>query len=112
MSPPVDEISDGCDEPEDGVGQNDPHGVLHSLNVAVALRVLLDVHLHVPSTSQLRLSMQVTGTLTLPKRPKRAIHRMNSTRFQAHTRAKRRMKGKKYNSEVMAERPPTTSAKT
>lgn len=45
VAPPVAERADGGDQPEKGAGQNNPHCVLHSLDVRVAFRVLLDVHL-------------------------------------------------------------------
>lgn len=45
MSPPVGGGCQRADEPEEGVGQVDPDGVLHTLNATVALCVLLDVHL-------------------------------------------------------------------
>lgn len=45
VRPPVGGHANGADEPEDQVGQVDPDGVLHGLDVAVALGVLVDVHL-------------------------------------------------------------------
>lgn len=45
MAPPVDEVSDGRNEPENGVDQHHPDRILHSLDVAVAFGVLVDVHL-------------------------------------------------------------------
>lgn len=46
MSPPVDEAGDAGDEPEDGVDEDDPQGVLHPLYIAVAFGVLVEVHLY------------------------------------------------------------------
>lgn len=45
VRPPVGGHANGADEPEDQVGQVDPDGVLHGLDVAVALGVLVDIHL-------------------------------------------------------------------
>lgn len=44
MHPPVGGAGDGADEPQQHVGEVDPDGVLHALDIAVALGVLLDVH--------------------------------------------------------------------
>jgi len=51
MAPPIDEVSDGRNEPENGVDQHNPDGILHPLDVAIALGILVDVHLqtHGPS---------------------------------------------------------------
>lgn len=45
MSEPVGGGADKGEEPQDGVGEVDPDGVLHALDAAVALGVLIDVHL-------------------------------------------------------------------
>lgn len=45
MRPPVAEVGDGRDEPEQRVGEVYPHGPLHALDTAVALRVLVDEQL-------------------------------------------------------------------
>lgn len=45
MAPPINEISNRGDEPKDGVCQDYPDRVLHSLDIRIALRVLADVHL-------------------------------------------------------------------
>lgn len=44
MHPPVGGAGDGANEPQQHVGEVDPNGVLHALDVAVTLGVLLDVH--------------------------------------------------------------------
>lgn len=44
VHPPVGSAGDGADEPKQHIGEVDPDGVLHALNVAVALGVLFDVH--------------------------------------------------------------------
>lgn len=45
MSEPVGGGADKGEEPQDGVGEVDPDGVLHALDAAVALGILIDVHL-------------------------------------------------------------------
>lgn len=45
VCPPVGSHANGAQQPEDQVGQVDPDGVLHELDVTVALGVLVDVHL-------------------------------------------------------------------
>lgn len=42
---PVGCVADKGEEPQEGVGEVDPDGVLHTLHAAVALGVLIDVHL-------------------------------------------------------------------
>lgn len=44
VHPPVGQVGDEADEPEDGVGKDDPDGAPHAHNVVVALWVLIDVH--------------------------------------------------------------------
>ncbi len=44
VRPPVAEGGEGGDEPQQGAGEVDPDGVLHALDVGVALGVLVDVH--------------------------------------------------------------------
>ena len=43
--PPVARHAHGGDEPEEHVGQVDPHGAPHALDAAVAFGILVDVHL-------------------------------------------------------------------
>jgi hypothetical protein len=45
VAPPVDEVRQDSDEPQDGTGQDDPNGVFHTLNIAVSPSVLVDVQL-------------------------------------------------------------------
>jgi hypothetical protein len=45
MLPPVGESSNGCNQPEQCAGEIDPDGVLHALNVAVAVGILVNVQL-------------------------------------------------------------------
>lgn len=119
MAPPVAKGADGCDQPEQRASENNPHGILHALDIRVAFRILLDVHL---SGCQSLASVTQRNTVrhaipegveeapTLPKRPNRAIQRMKSITFHTQVTANRIMNGTRKRIAVRAERPPTTSA--
>ena len=65
VSPPVAGGGGGRDEPEQHVGQVDPDGVLHALDAAITLWVLVDVHLH-SRRGQSRLSSSSSASSSSP----------------------------------------------
>lgn len=66
VAPPVNEISDGRNEPENGVDEHHPDGILHPLDVAVALGILVDVHLQTHGPSALCHSTPAVADVDSP----------------------------------------------
>jgi hypothetical protein len=77
--------SDGADKPEEHVDQIHPHGVLHALDVLVALRVFFDEQLYIVLVQSRIFRKRSKGrvkALTLPKMPNKTVQNMNSITSQ------------------------------
>lgn len=86
-------VGRGCNEgnqPEQGTGQVDPHGVLHAPDAADTLGVLMNVELHDAQVSNVLVVTQRSPPhglwpRTLPKMPNRVIHSTKRMKFQTTT---------------------------
>ena len=113
---PVGQRRKGDDKPEKHVDKVHPNGMLHSTDITVTLRVLVDVHLRdyqlVSILPRFYNQGYGEGKRTSAKTPKTAIQRIKRIKSHTHLKANRRTSGIQNRRELKADRPPTTTANT